>query len=419
MAITKLSLTNFKSFSEQTIELGNFNLLVGANASGKSNLVNAFQFLRDIATHGLEHAISEQGGVRYLRNLNVANSRPLQFHVFVQAEDESGWMFPGNLGKSRRSLSFRSVNTQIQTIEYEFSLKFHRRGSGFRVEKDRMTIRYSSSMAGDSENEENSSINAIELVNSGGKLKILSLPERKQLSFFGPLSLRKKTLLIETPFAEMCAGTGLDWFREIGFYDFDPKLTKKSAIPIAGRLELEMDGSNLAIVLNRLLSERETKRSFLNFCRYTLPFIHNLGVERVADRSVFIKLREKYAEEKDLPAFLISDGTINILALIVALYFQESKRFSVIEEPERNVHPYLLSRVLEMFKEASASKQIFATTHNPEMVKHAGLENILLVARDREGFSQVTKPADSEQVRIFLQNDMGIEDLFLDNLLGA
>jgi len=57
-----------------------------------------------------------------------------------------------------------------------------------------------------------------------------------------------------------------------------------------------------------------------------------------------------------LPAFLISDGTINIIALLVALYF-EKKPLAIIEEPERNIHPYLISRVVDMMKDAWSWQQ--------------------------------------------------------------
>ena len=62
-------------------------------------------------------------------------------------------------------------------------------------------------------------------------------------------------------------------------------------------------------------------------------------------------------------------------------------------------------------------KQIVVTTHNPEFVKYAGLENILLVSRNEEGFSTVSRPADKEEVKTFLKNDIGIEELYIQNLL--
>lgn len=411
MTITKIRISNFKSFDDQCIALNDFNLLVGSNASGKSNLVQAFQFLRDIVTHGLEDAISLQGGVEYLRNVKIANTRPLSFHVVVQPHMI---IHPVSLGNGQGTNPVRQV--QIHTFDYEFSLRFHKRGSGYTVEQDRMTLTYEDSVSDDGKLTDSAKLT---IENSAGKLRISSTSSDR-----GPLSvlrdqtiqIPKKTLLIEAPFAYIAyAGAVLNWVQAIGIYDFDPKLSKR-AIPIAGRSGLEMDGSNLAIVLNNVISDKEKRRSFLNLFRYLLPFIDSIDVEKGANRSIFFKLREKYSKD-DLPSFLISDGTVNIIALLIALYFQQ-KPFAIIEEPERNIHPYLISKLMDMFREASQQKQILATTHNPEMVKQAELENLLLVTRDKEGFSQITKPANSEQVKIFLENEIGIDELFVDNLLG-
>ncbi len=75
MAIKRIDIQNFKSFRHQTIELGQFNVLIGANASGKSNFLQIFQFISDIAHHGLSNAISMQGGIEYLRNTNLAGQK--------------------------------------------------------------------------------------------------------------------------------------------------------------------------------------------------------------------------------------------------------------------------------------------------------------------------------------------------------
>jgi len=89
----------------------------------------------------------------------------------------------------------------------------------------------------------------------------------------------------------------------------------------------------------------------------------------------------------------------------------------IIEEPERSIHPYLMAKVIDMMKDASRNKQIIITTHNPQVVKHAGIENILLVSRNKEGFSTIIKPSDKQEVRTFLENQMGIEELFVADLL--
>ena len=100
---------------------------------------------------------------------------------------------------------------------------------------------------------------------------------------------------------------------------------------------------------------------------------------------LLMMLRESYAPETPFPATFISDGTINIIALIVALYFEEHS-VVMIEEPERNIHPHLISRVVEMLKDKAEKKQILVTTHSPEVVQHAGLENLLLISRHKDGY---------------------------------
>ena len=70
-----------------------------------------------------------------------------------------------------------------------------------------------------------------------------------------------------------------------------------------------------------------------------------------------------------------------------------------------------------MMKEASEDKQIIVTTHNPEVLRHANLEDILLVTRGSDGCSTILRPTDSDVVNTFLENDLGIHDLFVQNLL--
>jgi hypothetical protein len=52
-------------------------------------------------------------------------------------------------------------------------------------------------------------------------------------------------------------------------------------------------------------------------------------------------------------------------------------------------------------------------------VKHAGVENLLLISRDQEGFSSISRPAEKEAVKIFLQHDLGLDDLFVQDLLAV
>jgi len=415
MAIKKIKISNFKSFKDLEVELGKFNVLIGANASGKSNFIQIFKFLMDITNYGLDNAISMQGGIEYLRNVNVGLSE--NFSLEVVSDQQFGFAL------RRKEKGFIEVKT-YETI-YKFDLKFKKRGQGFEIVEDKLTQKC---VFFQLEKEKDGKIGK-EKVGEGEIIYFvtnrridLDIPEElgvKKENIVPPFlreeKLESKTLLIEHPLHIFHPGIFSD---SLSIYDFDPKLPKKGT-PINGKAELEEDGSNLAIVLKNILENKDKKRKFSNLVKDFLPFVDDLDVEKFADKSLLFKLREIYAKKYYLPSSLISDGTINITALIIALYFDKKRSTStiIIEEPERNIHPYLISKVVEMMKDASQKKQIIVTTHNPEMVKHAGVENILLISRDKEGFSVISKPYEKETVKTFLQNELGIEELYVQNYL--
>lgn len=72
MNISRLQAQNVKSFDTVDVEPGDFNVLIGANASGKSNFLNLLTFLRDLAQNGVENAVSMQSGeIDLLRNVQI------------------------------------------------------------------------------------------------------------------------------------------------------------------------------------------------------------------------------------------------------------------------------------------------------------------------------------------------------------
>ncbi|HEY2738846.1 MAG TPA: AAA family ATPase, partial [Thermoanaerobaculia bacterium] len=90
MAIEKIKVSNFKSFAELEVDLRPLNIVIGANAAGKSNFLEIFRFVRDVEEYGLENAVSLQGGMAYLANLKLDSSCP----TFVEVSSRvlhKGW----------------------------------------------------------------------------------------------------------------------------------------------------------------------------------------------------------------------------------------------------------------------------------------------------------------------------------------
>jgi len=413
MAIRKIEVSNFKSFNKLDIELGNFNVIIGANASGKSNFVQIFRFIRDIANMGLDNAISLQGS-EYLTNIGLTPPKSLYFKVMA-VSDEFGLRVD------------ESVIARINKADYEFALKFKTKRTGFEIEKDFLSLGVTYTNVSKTKNgkiKEGDIIGPGKLIirSEKGIPKVeLERPdgiEAKAKDIFPQFlldELKPKTLLLQTPFFFFPPIESV--FSDIAIYDFDPKLSKK-AVPVAGKFELEEDGGNLSLVLKSIVENLDKKRKFSNLIRDLLPFVEDLSTDKFADKSLLFKLRESYFPNVYFPASFISDGTVNISALLIALYFEE-KSVSIIEEPERNIHPHLISKVMDMMRDASKNKQIIITTHNPEVVKYTDLENIILVSRDKKGFSTISRPGEKKEVKIFLENELGLDELYVQNLLSV
>jgi predicted ATPase len=419
MPIQRIHVENFKSFSELDIELSRFNVVIGSNAAGKSNFISIFKFLRDIAKHGIVNAIAMQGGSEYLQNTKIGPLKDLQIKVVYLPDQKSE---PLELQGNDTSLLVQQCLSS-----YEFAIRFHPRGDGFTITKDRIIIGCevlsctleNSHIAG----KQTIGHGEIRVKNDGGKITYeVDLPNDCPLSehdiiplCFRGKQLPEKTLLLETLYAYPLSH-GEKFFDRIAVYDIDPKLMKKG-VAITGKRELEEDAGNLVLVLKNIIGDPEKKRKFSNLLRDVLPFIEDFSVEKFMDISLILTLREKYSKNHNFPSPSLSDGTLTIFALIIALYF-EKKPFIIIEEPVSHIHPFLIARVISMMKESSKKKQVMITTHTTEVVKHASLEHLLLVSRDPEGFSVLSRPADKEEVRTFLENEIGIEELYVQNLLG-
>jgi predicted ATPase len=421
MPIQSIHVENFKSFSELDIELSRFHVLIGSNAAGKSNFISIFKFLRDITRHGIVNAIAMQGGSEYLQNTNIRSSRDLILRVVYQP-DQKVEILEQQECKKTPLLALQSCQSS-----YEFAIRFDGSGDGFSITRDRLIIGcdvLSCDQTGGQINDRAKiGRGEIQVTNEAGNLTYsVDLPEGFPLTeqelipfYFRGKELPEKTLLLETPYAYPLPHVE-KFFDRIAVYDIDPKLLKKG-VAITGKRDLEEDAGNLALVLKNIIGDPDKKRKFSNLLRDVLPFVEDFSVKKFMDISLILTLRERYAKNHDLPSTSLSDGTMTIFALIIALYF-EDKPFIIIEEPVTHIHPFLVGRVITMMKESSQRKQIIITTHSTEVVKHASIEDLLLISRDTEGFSVLSRPADKEEVRTFLENEIGIEELYIQNLLG-
>ena len=427
MLIKSIHVKNFKSIKEANIDLEPLTVVVGTNASGKSNLINVFRFISNIITEGVDNAIALQGGISYLSNASLPKGTPIEISFSVDLSTER-WV---------KRFDLKDIGFAIDTISSKFVIQPNLRGEGYYIASDDLQLEYNCLKV-------NASAKKDERYSEMGEKVVLRF-ERKnrgasvqrqfifsESSIFDEdtkeriqrdTSAKVFTLLADEDKKELmlnCVSILLPRiFSESSFiriFDFDPRELKKSS-SMASVRRLNEDGSNLASVLQTILRTQENRKRLTTLLNEFLPFVESITVENNLDKSFSYKVQEKYTN-KAFHANFLSDGTVSILAIIVALYFESESNIIILEEPERNIHPKLLANLLSAANDVSSEKQIIITTHNAEILKHTSIDSLRLINRDRNGYSIISCPKDNKIVKQFIQNELGVEDLFVQNMLG-
>lgn len=394
---------NFKSFSSLDLDMRRLNVVIGANASGKSNLVSLFRFLRDACNEGLDSAVSLQGGFESVCGF-WQGRRKLSIELELEFDDER-LMLPGR----------EAQKLYISSAEWHFGLKQTK--SGFSIDNDMwiFDISYDGAKnavrrtAGDPER------NVIAVTKSRGRLIFVSNNARnKPISDAlntRPETCRRKALFVHSDTAARFFPAVPRFLAGSGVYDFRRGPAAEPAPD--GTSSLEGDGSNLASALRRIAADARQQRA-LNFL--VSDFVPSAWLAAAENSAEPAESGAAESGQGGLPAEM-SGGTANLLALIVALYFEPGE-LAVIEDPDMGAHPSLMPRMADLLREASKNRQVIVTTHNPELVRCVDLESLVLVER-RDGESGISYPLMQDDVREFIRGGVGIAELFAQNLLAG
>ncbi len=144
---------------------------------------------------------------------------------------------------------------------------------------------------------------------------------------------------------------------------------------------LEEDFSNLALVVNDLLSRR-LEPSLNDYLKRFYEFYESLH-PRIFGNTIELIVNEA-GMSGALPASRLSDGTIRFIALLTILCHPEPPPLICIEEPEIAMHPDSLDLVVELLRKASERTQLIVTTHSPQLIDRLSDEPDSVVVCERE-----------------------------------
>jgi predicted ATPase len=359
MKFRELALKNWKNFAAAEVGIPDRLFLVGPNASGKSNFLDAFRFLRDLASSGggFQEAVARRGGVSAIRCLAARRYPHIELRVVLQeGDDGERWVYEVafNQDKQRRPLLKKErVLRQDQTL-------LDRPNDDDRADAARLTQ-----------------------------------------TFLEQVNVNREFRAIATLFAS------------IRYQHIVPQLVREPDRSV-GRANDPFGGDFLEQVAKR--SEKTQKarlRRIQNALSVALPQLKTIELWRDARGTPH--LRGRYAHWRPQGAWQteeqFSDGTLRLMGLLWVAMDKEGPL--LLEEPELSLHPGIVRVLPQMLARVQrrTGRQIFLSTHSPDLLRDEGIapDEVLLLLPGSEG-TVVRTAASQEEIGDLLAGGLSLAD---------
>jgi predicted ATPase len=374
--IRKITLRNVLSFGPQTepILLGNLNVLIGANASGKSNLIETIALLRATpntaeSKRDLRWVISTGGGIGdWIWRGNPVGAASIEAVIGNPRGDQP---IRHMLEFRSEKQAFRLADERIENEEPNVGLTepfFY-----YRYQKGHPVI----NVAGQEKRG---------LTRESVEPDLSILAQRRDPDAYPVLSYLASAYEKVRIYREWAFGRNAV-FREPQKADLRND-------------RLEENFCNLGLFLNRLRQKPKAKRAILA----ALGDLY----EGLSDFDVSIEggTVQVFFTEGDftIPATRLSDGTLRYLCLLAILCDPDPPPLICIEEPELGLHPDILPKVADLLVDAATRTQLIVTTHSDILVDAmTERPEAILICEKHEG-QTVTKRLDGERLRVWLES---------------
>ena len=389
--ITSLRLVDFKNFINETLRVGPFTVIVGANASGKSNIRDAFRFLHGV---GRGYTLSEIIGGKY-----GSGGQP-EWTSIRGAPNEVSRL--GNVEHGKRfrlSVDLKpKKKTPYWMDRYLIEVSRDERNSGgFRVTREELsafgTIYTSHPGHGD----------PVHAQGDDAHLLLRMAKTRGQRKFGDRLAVRPDqpalTQIQEHKWVARShkdsAQRAIDTLASMRFLDLSPERMRQPAFP--GQTVLGDRGENLPTVLRKVCNDPKRKDALVSWVRELTPMDvrdFEFPVDKITGL-VQLVIREK--DQRALSAYSVSDGTLRFLAMLASLLAEDSRGMYFFEEIDNGIHPARQWLLLELIEKQTAKGdvQVVTTTHSPGLlafVNDSTFGNTSVVGRLEAAADSIIRP---------------------------
>ncbi len=342
MIIQKLKLHNWKNFQNVEISLSERCFIIGANAAGKSNLIDALRFLRDIAKQsgGLQTAVEERGGVTKIRCLAARTSTNIVIDVELGVPDSNipTWRYKLDFAHTGGGIIKKQATILSETVWHNKKVVLDRKKSS--KDEDSETLKYTH----------------LEQITANKQFREIQI-----------------------------------FFQNIEYLNVVPQLIRESGSYLQTQSKEDFYGRNFLEKLAKI--NDRTRTAYFNrvneILKYAVPQLEKLqfikddnGVPHLEAR--YVHWRAQGSKQQEMQ---FSDGTLRLIGFLFALLY--SSGIVLLEEPEINLHVGIVKQLPEFISKLQRykSKQIIITTHSYDILSNEGIstKEVLVLEPSKEG----------------------------------
>ncbi len=404
--ISRVDCRNFRLFRDVSVQMGMFQLLVGPNGAGKSSLLDVIALLGDLLRVGLPSALL--GDTRAEGRSRVSD--PLQL-CFQQGG-------PGFDLAVELNLPPALISDAHDRIRYSVKVAVDAgKGKETVIEEERLVLLARETSKG-----------VVRLLNSagGGRSVLQKTSTGRGDKYFAETSGWQESLRLPSrrlaladlpedkerfPAANWVRRTLLEGMDRI---ELDAEALRRPSPPGLST-RLLPDGSNLPWLVDAMRKERpEVFGRFVAHVRTALPELVDIAtLERAEDRHRYLVL--EYASGTRVPSWVLSTGTLRLLALIFLGYFPAPGGVYILEEPENGIHPRAIETVYQALSTMDGA-QLLCASHSPILLNLARREDILCFRKTEDGSAEVI-PGMEHPALASLQGGADLGTLFAAGVL--
>ncbi|HTW86317.1 MAG TPA: AAA family ATPase [Candidatus Sulfotelmatobacter sp.] len=356
LRLTRIELENWRNFQRAAVDLSRRAFIVGPNASGKSNFLDAFRFLNEIVSvgGGLQAAISQRGGISRLRSLLARQNSDIVLRTTLGTdEDPRRWQYELVFNLSSRAARAVPV-VKMERAWRDGELVLDRPDDSDKI--DRIRLRQT----------------ALEQIAANVE--------------FRPIA---------------------DLFQSIRYLHIVPQLVRDPDRSV-GRLDDPYGGDFLETIARTPKREQETRlKRITDALKIAVPQLADLKLER-DKASGKPHLIGKYAHWRPQGAWQredqFSDGTLRLIGLLWAIL--DVRGPLLLEEPELSLNEAIVRQIPSFIyrMQQRSGRQVLLSTHADEMFIDSGIgaDEVLLIRPTPDG-STIVSGATVDKVRAVLQ----------------